>query len=167
MSEKRMSGEWDDNVSWEFYTSAELPPVELCTAVFCLAFSGDRIVLTRTKRGWEMLGGHIEPGETVHEALYREAHEEGGFTPRQHRLFGYKKIRAKQPVPSRVAGQFYPFPIGYVTYFIATSDAPLVAPHGDDGEILESRAFTFEEVAKLGCSDYDVMEIGYAIQQAS
>ena len=29
---------------------------------------------------WDIVGGHLEPGETVEEALYREVHEETGWT---------------------------------------------------------------------------------------
>jgi 8-oxo-dGTP pyrophosphatase MutT (NUDIX family) len=157
---KVSSGTWEQDVSWELYKSSELPPAELCTAVFCLALHDDGVVLTRTKRGWEMLGGHIETGETVEEALFREAHEEGGFTPEEYQLFGHKKLTAPRPVPSSREGIFYPFPTGYVVYFVAKSSLPLEAPHGDEGEILESRAFTLEEIAELDSDMHDIITIG-------
>jgi len=127
-----------------------MPDQALCTAVYCLAILPEtqQIVLTRNHRGWEMLGGHIEPGETIEEALLRECLEEGGFTPEKYQLFGYRKITAKTPVPhNQNEGSFYPFPHGYIPHFIATSTLPPLAPSGV--EIYESKAFSFEELETL------------------
>lgn len=145
-----LSGIWDDNQSWAFYQSGHVPDVANCTAVYCLAILPEmrQVVLTRNHRGWEMLGGHIEPGETLQEALLRECLEEGGFVPEQFKLIGYRKITAKQPVPhSQAAGRFYPFPHGYIPHFIATSTLPLHAPTG--AEIYESKAFSFDELKSI------------------
>lgn len=90
---KIMSGKSnDENTSWEFHISQDMPPRELCSAVFCVAMYQDKIVLTRNHRGWEFLGGHIEKGETVEGALRREAMEEGGFKIDRCELFGHRKF---------------------------------------------------------------------------
>lgn len=95
---KILEGEWGDT-PWEFYLSPKSPPRELCTAVACLAIqaSSDSIVLTRNRRGWEMLGGHIEEGESIEDAVIREAKEEGGFSPDSCTQFGYRKVTPKEP----------------------------------------------------------------------
>jgi 8-oxo-dGTP pyrophosphatase MutT (NUDIX family) len=114
-----LTGNWDDDQSWELFQSNKLPDAVLCTAVYCLAILPDtkQVVLTRNHRGWEMLGGHIEPGETVEQTLVRECLEEGGFTPEDYQLFGYRKITTKRPVPhSQKEGSFYPFPYGYIPH---------------------------------------------------
>jgi 8-oxo-dGTP pyrophosphatase MutT (NUDIX family) len=142
------TGSWGEKVSWELYASSELPPVELCTAVFCVAFTDeDRIVLTRVARGWEILGGHIEDGEAVTDTLVRESQEEGGFTPTDYQLLGYKKLTSSEPIPHQNPTKMYPFPTGYVVYYRAITDQPLASPSGE--EVLESGSFTFEEAAQL------------------
>lgn len=161
--QKISSGTWDENVSWEFYLANELPPEELCTAVFCLALHNDNVVLTQTKRGWEMLGGHIEPGETIEQALFREAHEEGGYTPEDYELFGYRKIISKQPVIAR--GREYPFPTSYIPHFIATSSIPLEAIHGDEGEVLDRGVFMPEEMRGLGAREFFIIEAGLSTKR--
>lgn len=159
---KLLSGSWDDNISWEFYLSDYLPESELCTAVFCLAMhSDDQVILTKTKRGWEMLGGHMEPDETVKEALFREAHEEGGYVPQQYKLFGYRKISAKQPVPAR-DGRQYPFPVSYIPHFIAKSKLPLEDCHGE--EVLESSSFPITKLASLDINDISIINAGLRLR---
>ena len=59
--------------------SDEIPPVELITATFVYAFDGDRLLMTHLKsRGWDLPGGHVEPGETPDRTARREVYEETG-----------------------------------------------------------------------------------------
>ena len=44
---------------------------------------------------WDTIGGHVEDGESLEEALVREAQEEVGVTPTRFRLIA--TIREKQP----------------------------------------------------------------------
>ncbi len=154
------SGAWSENITWEFYISSHLPDPKLCTAAFCLALQGDnRVVLTKTKRGWEMPGGHMESGETLEQTLFRETHEEGGYTPQQYRLFGYRKVISKKPIPAR-DGKEYPFPTSYIPHFIAKSNFPLAGVHGDEDEVLDRRAFELSELCGLDVREAAIIESG-------
>ena len=164
---KVLEGRWNDNLSWEFYLDERLPDAALCTAVYCLAIvqPTDRIVLTRIKRGWEMLGGHIEPGETIEDAIVREVMEEGGFSPQFSTLYGYMKVTAQNPAVNDHHGGTYP-PVAYIPYFLAVTSKPLVAPTGE--EVLESQSFSLSDIANLHSVHEPIIRAGlekyYAIK---
>ena len=69
-------------------------PVEL--TVLCLARRGEEILLqNRVKqdwRGYALPGGHVEPGESVVDAVIREMEEETGLQIMQPRLCGIKQF---------------------------------------------------------------------------
>jgi 8-oxo-dGTP pyrophosphatase MutT (NUDIX family) len=139
-------GKWGDTVTWEIHQSDELPPTELCTAIACVALTGanlDEVVLTRNKRGWEVLAGHIENGETLEQALEREALEEGGFRIARSIPFGYRKITATKRAEPGTRQASYPYPTSYIAYSLGYTDSPIEQFTGD--EIIESRAFTSQE----------------------
>ena len=64
--------------------------------VLCLLRDGNRILLqNRVKKDWRgytLPGGHIEPGESVVEAVVREMREETGLTVIRPRLCGVKQF---------------------------------------------------------------------------
>jgi 8-oxo-dGTP diphosphatase len=142
-------GTWGDHYTWELHASNEVPPAELVTAVACVALADNTgsIVLTRNQRGWEILAGHMEPGEDILEALRREAEEEGGYIISDATCFGYRKVTALQRPTSGTREFKYPFPTSYIVYFLTRTTSPIGTPTGE--EILESRVFTPAEQQAL------------------
>ncbi len=147
---KILTGEWGEAITWEFYESSEMPPIELCTSVMCVAMTGpDEFVLTHNHRGWELPGGHIELGEGIEDALLRELREEAGFSPEIYKLFGYRKLTTRIPIPHAQQEGFYPFPISYIPYYAALSSLPLDTPTGDPVEILDAKVFSLNEIGDM------------------
>ena len=62
----------------------------------CLIYQDDKILLqNRVKKdwqGWTLPGGHIEPGESIVDAVVREMQEETGLTIKNPELRGVKQF---------------------------------------------------------------------------
>ena len=86
---------WGSDRSTEavFETVTELPPTEMISACMVVALHDDGVVLSRPKRGWGLVGGHREPGETAEQCVRREAMEEAMAVLGELRLIGRWKIR--------------------------------------------------------------------------
>lgn len=93
--------------------------------VLCLVHRGEELLLqNRTKKdwtGWTMPGGHIEPGESIVDAVVREMQEETGLTVLHPRLCGIKQ-----------------FPIDggrYLVFLFETEDFEGTLCSSDEGEM--------------------------------
>ncbi|MDD4661900.1 MAG: NUDIX domain-containing protein [Candidatus Pacebacteria bacterium] len=150
MEIKSLEGNWGENIFWEFYLSDEMPKQELCSAVFALVKYKEGVVLTKTHRGWEMPGGHIERGESIEEALGRELLEEVGAYINELKFIGYRKLTSKKPIPidTHKRNFPYPFPVLYIPYYIVDTNK-LIKPIGDKEEVLEAKVFSLEEIGNL------------------
>ncbi|WP_336208657.1 NUDIX hydrolase [Nonomuraea sp. LPB2021202275-12-8] len=98
-----------------------LPDDGTVTSAFALVLdSAGRTLLThvdRPGRGWEIPGGHLDPGETPVRAAARELAEETGLRlePSQLSVFAWHRIELLSPPP---AG--YPYPaLAYMVMFAA------------------------------------------------
>jgi 8-oxo-dGTP pyrophosphatase MutT (NUDIX family) len=158
------TGQWGSDATWELYHSMDQPPLALSTAVMCVAIHDGSIILCRNDRGWGVLGGHIEEGESHIDALKREAHEEGGFLIDSHAQFAVRKITNSRPL-SLPGRRPYPFPISYMSFYWATTTTPLTTHFGED--ILESKAFPLSEITPELTNDYAVILAGWNAFHAS
>lgn len=114
----------EHNISWlpkpnegRIVLSSHLPPGELTSTSFVLAFTGERFLQTKlVKRGWDLVGGHIEPGESAEEAARREADEEAAAQLGPLHLLGYQHLRL---LGSRPGVYRHPYPDSYQVFYWA------------------------------------------------
>jgi 8-oxo-dGTP pyrophosphatase MutT (NUDIX family) len=103
-------------------------PSGLCTSAFVLAFDGEgRMLMSNVlKRGPDIPGGHVEPGEEPDGAAVREALEETGATVRLVGKVGHLRLL----VPAPPAGYRYPAPVGYQAFYAGVVEAtgPMLMP---------------------------------------
>ncbi len=93
-----------------------LPPRHLITSALVLAFyEGDFLMTKLHQRGWDIPGGHIEPGETPEETMRREVMEEAAVELGAVQLLGYQRIRLLGEVP---VDYRYPHPESYQIFYI-------------------------------------------------
>jgi 8-oxo-dGTP pyrophosphatase MutT (NUDIX family) len=63
------------------------------TAVICYAVKNNSILLIKNYRGWDIPGGHIEPGEIPLDAVKRELKEEANCVADDFFVIGYLHCR--------------------------------------------------------------------------
>lgn len=73
-------------------TDGDRPRDHLISAVFLIALQGEDILSVRNERGWDVPGGHVEPGETPLSALIREVLEEASATFRTAMPFSFVTV---------------------------------------------------------------------------
>lgn len=95
--------------------SGQLPPLELFTTAFGLLFDGDKFLMTQlVSRGWDIPGGHREPGETPMQTAAREVFEETGAEAERLVLLGYEESVIHAPKPN---GFPHPYPKSYQVFY--------------------------------------------------
>lgn len=131
---------WGEDTRAQFHAHTDIPDRQL-TACMVIALTPEgRVALSRPARGWGILGGHIEGGETPEECIVREAMEEGGVSIANLEIVGSwhtEKLFATE----RNAG--YPEK-GCMLLYIA--DITKVHPYEPQFEIMERMLIPFEQL---------------------
>jgi len=101
-----------------------LPPVEHTTSAFAFVSDGlGRTLLTFVEnRGWDIPGGHLEPGENAIDAAVRELQEETGLRLPASALavFAWQRIELLDAPPA----DYRYAPLTYMTMFRAVLPGP-------------------------------------------
>jgi 8-oxo-dGTP pyrophosphatase MutT (NUDIX family) len=114
-----------------------LPPLERTTSAFAFVSDGlGRTLLTRVDRegrGWDIPGGHLEPGESAIDAVVRELHEETGLRlpAAALSLFAWQRIELLDPPPA----DYRYAPLTYMAMFrgvLPGPGAPTRPPAGSE-----------------------------------
>jgi 8-oxo-dGTP diphosphatase len=101
----------------EVVASAELAPVELTRTAFMVPLmrDGSLVMANNCRRGLEIPGGHIDPGETMTAAAHRECWEETGHWVSHIKILGYLRMTSEGQVPPDWR---YPHPLSYQQFFV-------------------------------------------------
>lgn len=123
----------------------QLPPLDLISTSLGLFFEGDRLLMTRLRsRGWDIPGGHVEPGETPEQTVRREVYEETRAHLGEIAVFSHQKLMVHAPKPF---GYAYPHPISYQMFY--TGSIAGLDPFVETAEVAERGYFALAEVYQL------------------
>lgn len=102
---------------------------------YLLPLCEDRIGIIRTKKGYFLLGGGNNPGETDHECILRECLEETGYQASVEQFLGSAETYTRH---SRI-GYFHPIQSYYLGRLLAKKQKPVEPDH-------ELLWFSYEEI---------------------
>jgi len=142
-----------------------LPPRETITAAFVFAFSGDRLLFANlVRRGLEIPGGHLEPGESPEDAAVREAREETGARVRDLKPLAWQRHEIRAPRPE---GYPFPYPTTHMVFFVGRVQE--LNPFVPDDESLGRQLLTRNEADRLPWVERSrtLFEVAWAMHQTS
>ncbi len=111
---------WGESSVLSFEATQNLPPTKLTSIAGGFVFHDDKLVLANIPgRGWEIVGGRIDVGESPENTFRREAMNQLGCTLSHIEMLGVMRIEHLGPEPPNCP---YPFPVGYGIQFIGIVD---------------------------------------------
>lgn len=99
------------------------------TTSHCFPLKGNDVLFTVNPRGLDIIGGHVEKGETGEEAFMREAMEEGCIVPKSYALVGAIRVDNRD-YAELAKSKGYPI-VGYQLIYAVTDyeEQAFVATH--------------------------------------
>lgn len=96
-----------------------LPELLPITAAVIFIIQDGQVLITKIPRGWDIPGGHIEPGETPEQAVTREVYEETGGVVSEVQPIGYLHVTKQKHTPKNAQ---YPAESAIMVYAAASVD---------------------------------------------
>ena len=127
----------------EVVFSDKLPPVELTKTAFVIPLldNQDMMSTNNRRRGLEIPGGHIDPGETPEQAGVREVLEETGCRVEDVVVIGYLRMTTTGEKPE---GYRYPFPVGFQVFYAGRVRE--IVPYEENDECLTPIRLSQEQI---------------------
>ncbi|MBI1388006.1 MAG: NUDIX domain-containing protein [bacterium] len=123
---------WGSGSKIFFEPTEHLPPPDLTCISGGFVFHGDKLVLANIPgRGWEIIGGRIDIGESPEDTFRREASRQIGVSLSHVKMLGIIRIEHTGPEPPNCP---YPYPVGYGVQFIGIVEE-LLPFHGSDDSL--------------------------------
>lgn len=111
---------------------AQLIDKKLVSSVHCFPVKSDSALFTINPRGIDIIGGHVEAGETPEQAMHREAMEESCIKINSMRVLGAIQVDNRDNPRAIELGYA---PIGYQLFYIVDNfeELPFVVEHECSG----------------------------------
>ena len=153
---KLLEWTWENyDGKWELYLDNKMPELLFPTAVIGICFYQDSILLTKSKRWWELPCGHIEENESPQEALLREIKEETWANTASYKLIWNIKILPNKPI-QRKDGTYYPYPFSYMPLYICECEN-IWDFTGE--EILETKQLKIDEIDSFDFTNREIVQL--------
>jgi 8-oxo-dGTP diphosphatase len=131
---------WGADSIISFEATEHLPPPELTSISGGFVFHGDSVLLANIPgRGWEIIGGRIDLGESPEETFRRETMKQLGVSLTDAIMIGVIRIEHMGSEPPNCP---YPFPVGYGVQYIGIVGE--LMPFGGSDESLGRSLISFE-----------------------
>lgn len=150
-------GGWKDEwfgvpLEAQVYLSKRLPSQALVSTARGVVLRGDDVVLVCSSPPILAIGGRLEPGESLEEALIREISEESGWCVRSYGMIGFVHVRhldGQRPDWGRPAPDW--IEVIYSTEAVAFDDE-LIQPDETETELIGISSVSERGVDAVNCT---------------
>lgn len=143
MEEKTFYGDSIVYLSFIHADKAQLIDKKLVSSVHCFPLKNNSVLFTLNPRGIDIIGGHVDDGETPEQAMRREAMEEGCIKINAMRIIGAIQVDNRDNPKAIELGYS---PIGYQLFYMVDNyeELPFVIEHECSGR----QYVDFDEISR-------------------